>query len=235
MRPHPYKNENGVFINRLSINDADELRRVEYSITASKSVEIDSGLVDLPYGFGLERLCAIHKYLFEEIYDWAGTPRNVRSSKSMGISGLVSLFAEPQDIKQNWKKLENIAENFILQKGLNFEEKVKDLTSIYAKANYNHVFVEGNTRSLQIFMKQLAKTQNIELDFSKIKNKSRWLEACGVSGFHGELVYGEDGGKYLEPLPPNIKPLTDIFFEIASEIKPAPSSKPSSKKKGFGM
>lgn len=224
MSGNPYQTQAGVFLNLLGISDKETLRSVEYAISLSRAIELinDDGDIDLPLGFGLERLCAIHYHLFKDIYAWAGIPRSVRSSKSMGINGLVSVFAEPQDIVRNWEKLKIITENFVLQNHMPFEERVKDLASIYAKANFNHAFVEGNTRSLQIFLRQLAKTQNIFLDFSKAPHQRKWLEACGVSGYHGEVVYGDDGGRYLEPLPPNIQPLTDIFFDIASEIANPP-------------
>lgn len=75
---NPYLNQEGVLINKLGITDRDTLKQVEYDITSQKQREIlDGSALQNIKGFGFERQQAIHKHLFEDIYEWAGKPRTV--------------------------------------------------------------------------------------------------------------------------------------------------------------
>ena len=68
--------------NKLNISDSTELARVEEKISKKKAVELfENGYLD-PYGAGsFQMLAAIHKYLFDEIYDFAGKVRAVNIAK----------------------------------------------------------------------------------------------------------------------------------------------------------
>ncbi|MDD7522883.1 MAG: cell filamentation protein Fic, partial [Clostridiales bacterium] len=68
--------------NRLSITDSDELAREEERISKKKAVELyDKGLLDELEAGKFSALAFIHKYLFEEIYDFAGKVRDVNIAK----------------------------------------------------------------------------------------------------------------------------------------------------------
>ena len=68
--------------NKLNISDSTELARVEEKISKKKAVELfENGYLD-PYEAGsFQMLAAIHKYLFDEIYDFAGKVRTVNIAK----------------------------------------------------------------------------------------------------------------------------------------------------------
>lgn len=212
-----YRDDNGVLTNQLGITDKEELRRVEYLITKRKSNEILSGkaLAGIQ-GYGLERQQAIHQHLFEGIYEWAGKVRTVPSSKGMG-GGLVSIFANPDEIRQVWGLLEKKTALFARAENLSFEQKLEELTDIFIQANHAHPFPEGNGRSLQVFMRQLAAEQGIRLDYSK-NNKDEWNHASAISGLYG--VFWEDNGeKYVNLLPSNKEPIKAIFRNMASPMQ----------------
>lgn len=212
-----YRDDNGVLTNQLGITDREELRRVEYLITKRKSNEILSGkaLAGIQ-GYGLERQQAIHQHLFEGIYEWAGKVRTVPSSKGMG-GGLVSIFANPDEIRQVWGLLEQKTARFARAENLSFEQKLEELTDIFIQANHAHPFPEGNGRSLQVFMRQLAAEQGIRLDYSK-NNKDEWNHASAISGLYG--VFWEDNGeKYVNLLPSNKEPIKAIFRNMASPMQ----------------
>ena len=212
-----YRDDNGVLTNQLGITDKEELRRVEYLITKRKSNEILSGkaLVGVQ-GYGLERQQAIHQHLFEGIYEWAGKVRTVPSSKGMG-GDLVSIFANPDEIRQVWGLLEQKTARFARAENLSFEQKLEELTDIFIQANHAHPFPEGNGRSLQVFMRQLAAEQGIRLDYSK-NNKDEWNHASAISGLYG--VFWEDNGeKYVNLLPSNKEPIKAIFRNMASPMQ----------------
>jgi len=71
-----------VLENKLGITDPAELARVEEKISKKKALELfDAGLLDtFPVG-SFEGLALIHRYLFEEIYDFAGKIRDVNIAK----------------------------------------------------------------------------------------------------------------------------------------------------------
>lgn len=212
-----YRDNNGVLKNKLGITDADELRKLEYALTEEKINGILSkGSLGNIQGYGLERQQAIHQHLFEGIYEWAGKVRTVPSSKGMG-GGLVSIFADPDEIHQVWGLLEQKTARFARAENLSFEQKLEELTDIFIQANHAHPFPEGNGRSLQVFMRQLAAEQGIRLDYSK-NDKDEWNYASAISGVYG--VFWEDNGeKYVNPLPSNKEPIKAIFRNMATPMQ----------------
>lgn len=63
--------------NRLGITDSAELARTEEKISKQKALKLfEIGILDTLTPGTSETLCAIHKYLFEDIYDFAGKIRS---------------------------------------------------------------------------------------------------------------------------------------------------------------
>ena len=64
--------------NKLNITDSAELARMEEKISKKKAVELfENGYLDQYKPGTFQMLAAIHKYLFDEIYDFAGTGRRL--------------------------------------------------------------------------------------------------------------------------------------------------------------
>ena len=77
-----YTDANGIFHNKLGITAAEQLKRTEYDLTAQRSREVlEQNALGSVRGFGLERQQAIHKHLFQDVYEWAGQIRTVPSRK----------------------------------------------------------------------------------------------------------------------------------------------------------
>ncbi|RRS01159.1 hypothetical protein EIP75_21525 [Aquabacterium soli] len=204
------RDENGVFRNKLGITDARELKAAEYSLTSMRMAELEAGRTPpLPQSFGLDRLRAIHGNLFQDVYEWAGKLRTTPSSKA-AENGLVSVFENPDKLVSSWDKLAERTQAFAVATGLTVKQKREELTGIYIEANRIHPFPEGNGRSLQTFMKQLAREQGLELDFTRATARE-WNQASAISGTHGHLVERQ----YLIPEPPDAGPITKIIEQIA--------------------
>lgn len=207
------RDERGVFRNKLGITDPVELKAVEYSLTSRRFLELDAGRVTLPLqGFGLARLQAIHGHLFQDLYAWAGQLRETPSSKR-AENGLVSVFENPDRIVSSWEKLAESTSAFADAKTLPLAHQRASLTGLYIEANRIHPFPEGNGRSLQLFMKQLAREQALELDFTRTSPRA-WNLASAVSGTHGHLV----DGKYLIPERANPELFTEVLEQV---VRPA--------------
>lgn len=204
-----YADAKGVFFNKLGIDDARALSSAEYSLTTYRARELETDAVSLPVqGYGLDRLQAIHKHLFQDVYDWAGMTRTVPSSKRSEY-GVISRFAEPEEIVAGWQVLEEKCNAFASGQSHVFEQNVEALVQIFVEANHLHPFPEGNGRSLQSFMKRLAKEQGIELDFTKIQAR-QWNHASAVSGTHFRRFEN-----LLVPREPDTAPIRKLFADMA--------------------
>jgi cell filamentation protein, protein adenylyltransferase len=83
-----------VLKNKLDLTDADELAAFEAEVSAARSDE-EAPAGDLDYA----HFKAIHRHLFQDVYDWAREARTVRISKDN------SMFCYPENIESEATKL----------------------------------------------------------------------------------------------------------------------------------
>ena len=208
-----YTDAKGVYRNKLGITDTQQLKRVEYELTTNRSSEIlEQKVLGHVQGYGLARHQAIHRHLFQDVYEWAGKTRTVPSSKRMA-GGMTSVFADPGTLEKSWQALEQKTSAFVNAKGLTFEQKRAALVDVFIEANHIHPFPEGNGRSLQVFVKELAHEQGVELDYTQT-NAEEWNRASALSGTYGTLFEHQ----YLIPRPSDPEPIKQIFSRIASPL-----------------
>ena len=77
--PYEYPQHPGVLINKLNIYDAARLQVAEAFLTATRITELDTR--PLPGQFDLAHLQAIHRYIFQDVYPWAGELRTIDIAK----------------------------------------------------------------------------------------------------------------------------------------------------------
>lgn len=129
--------------NKLGLTSSADLAREEERISKKKALELfeNGGLDTLPAG-RFSTLQAIHKYLFEDIYDFAGEIRTVNISKgNFRFAPVMYLQAA----------LENIDK----MPQASFDEIVEK----YVEMNIAHPFREGNGRSTHIWLDQIFKAE----------------------------------------------------------------------------
>ncbi len=129
--------------NKLGITDSAELFREEEKISKKKALMLfENGLLENMEAGTFASLKAIHKYLFEDIYDFAGEVRNVNISKSgFRFAPLVYLDAALENIDKMPQKT--------------FDEIIEK----YVEMNIAHPFREGNGRSMRIWLDHILKTE----------------------------------------------------------------------------
>ena len=146
--------------NKLGITDSAELAREEEKISKKKAVWLfESGTLDtLPVGT-FSALQAIHKYLFEDIYDFAGKLRTVNIAKSnFRFAPLIYLEAALANID----KMPQSTYDEIIEK--------------YVEMNIAHPFREGNGRSTRIWLDlMLKKGISKVVDWSKVDKEDYLL------------------------------------------------------------
>ena len=215
---NPYLDENNVPYNKFGITADWQRKLVEYDLTMRRGREILSGKVSNlshPSSYGFQHLQEIHKYLFDGMYpQWAGKTRTISFAKKIDGGNMVSVFADPDTFSEKWLALEKKTSAFVTAKEWTLGQKVDALVSIFADANHIHPFPEGNGRTLQVFMNQLAREQGMELDYTKASPKE-WNRASAVSGVHGEPYKDAEGYNRLHKRPRDLAPITRIFSSMA--------------------
>ena len=139
--------------NKLGLTSSADLAREEERISKKKAVELfEKGILDdLPAG-KFSTLQVIHKYMFEDIYDFAGKIRTVNIAK--GNFRFAPLMY-----------IEAALENIDKMPQLNFDEIVEK----YVEMNIAHPFREGNGRSTRIWLDHILKNEiGKVVDWSKV-------------------------------------------------------------------
>lgn len=146
--------------NKLDLTSSADLAREEERISKKKAVELfETGLLDtLPAG-KFVTLQAIHKYLFEDIYDFAGEIRTVNMAKgNFRFAPLMYLQAALENIDKMPQS--------------NFDEIVEK----YVEMNSAHPFREGNGRSTRIWLDHILKNEiGKVVDWSKVDKEDYLL------------------------------------------------------------
>lgn len=146
--------------NKLGLTSSADLAREEERISKKKAVELfETGLLDtLPAG-KFVTLQAIHKYLFEDIYDFAGEIRTVNMAKgNFRFAPLMYLQAALENIDKMPQS--------------NFDEIVEK----YVEMNIAHPFREGNGRSTRIWLDHILKNEiGKVVDWSKVDKEDYLL------------------------------------------------------------
>ena len=167
-------NDESALKNKLGITDQEELNTVERMMTSFKLAKLytQTGAET----FDTEHLLSIHKYLFDDIYEFAGTIRSENIAKSFTFC-LVHLV--PQNLKytldQDKKKIPTIKSR---------DELLKFITVLYSDLDMIHPFREGNGRTEREFIRQLIDyickkngLEPYELDYSLIKSRDEYIAA----------------------------------------------------------
>ncbi len=146
--------------NKLGLTSSADLAREEERISKKKAIELfENGILDKLEPGKFSSLQAIHKYLFEEIYDFAGQIRSVNLSKG------------------NFR----FAPVMYLESALNNTDKMPQSTfdeiiEKYVEMNIAHPFREGNGRSTRIWLDHILKNEiGKVVDWSKVDKEDYLL------------------------------------------------------------
>ncbi len=146
--------------NKLGITDSAQLAREEERISKKKAAELfENGILDTLKAGSFDALKTIHKYLFGDIYDFAGKVRTVNIAKgSFRFAPVMYLDAALANIDKMPQST--------------FDEIVEK----YVEMNVAHPFREGNGRSCRIWLDLIFKTElGKVVDWSKIDKEDYLL------------------------------------------------------------
>lgn len=153
-----------VYINKLNIMDGKKLLLLEADLTAHRLMQL---MVTPVRGkFGVVHLKRIHKYIFQDLYEFAGEFREEDVTKGSTI------FCKSQFINHNLDVLfEKLKEDKYL-KGLDTETTIKKIAYYMAELNIIHPFREGNGRTIREFIRLLALKNGYEIEWHNVKSEA---------------------------------------------------------------
>ena len=167
-----------VLVNKLNLHTQEQLTQAEALLVTSCSAKLEKTLafedVDFDYYKNL------HKQMFGDLYDWAGTVRSVNISKKGTV------FCDCKEVEQlGILKLKRLKKLKYL-KDLPTESFLDELTELYNDLNYLHPFREGNGRTLRLFVTLLVR--NTDRDISWNNCDSDLLTIATIKAAQGDLT-----------------------------------------------
>jgi cell filamentation protein len=182
----------GVLKNKLGAASQDELERREADYVHRRALEFRLG--SGPKGrFDAQHLQAIHKHLFQDVYEWAGHTRDERIKLSDG-----AIATEPVTRKADGKDflagplipdaLDQVAKDLReadYLRGLQRQEFAIRAADVMSTINGVHPFREGNGRVQRVFIEELARQAGHSLDFTVV-SQERMIQASVAAHEHDD-------------------------------------------------
>ena len=112
--------------------------------------------------FDFEHYKQIHRYLFEDLYEWAGCIRTVDISKK-GTN-----FIPAENIETVASACFDRLKKYNYFKNIDFDNFIENIVDFYCSTNMLHPFREGNGRTQRIFIAQLIRFCGYDINFSEI-------------------------------------------------------------------
>ena len=146
--------------NKLGIHDSAELARIEEKISKSKAIKLyESKIVEDSEVGKFSGLAKIHKFLFDELYDFAGKIRTVNIAKG------TFRFAPVMYLETALKHIDDMPQS-------TFNEIIEK----YVEMNAAHPFREGNGRSTRIWLDLILKKElKLVVDWNKVDKEDYLL------------------------------------------------------------
>ena len=158
--------------NKLGINNKQELIKQEEIITKKRAYELfDLKILDQFEVGTFNGLSSIHKYLFQDIYDYAGKIRKINIAKG-GFP-----FANITYLENTLKNVSNMSQS-------NYDEIINK----YIEMNIAHPFNDGNGRAMRIFLDMILKKELSQvIDWNNV-DKEEYLYAMKLSPYNKEHI-----------------------------------------------
>lgn len=160
------------------------LDHVESGASVIRMAEILSAPVSPEARFDLDYARAIHRHLFQDVYEFAGDLRTgPREGLTMTKRGpdvvayapgdpaapkIPYFYAPIADVRNGGaEKVYATIDTWNSFQGLDHQRYVRALAAVWGAVNYQHVFREGNTRTQAVFFAQLAERGGYDLDLTR--------------------------------------------------------------------
>lgn len=188
----PFLQDDGETLkNRLGIvGDPEELRFQEREYTRLRAKTVHE---EVSGKFDAGHLKAIHRHIFQDVYEWAGTTRG----DTITLEG--ELIHVPSAVAVLSKGSTNFLPSAYMERGLAYVAEraaapdarsvdpakfATAATEVFASLNHAHPFREGNGRTQRVFMEQLAMRAGHTLDFRGVTGER--MVGASIESHHGD-------------------------------------------------
>lgn len=165
--PDPYIDPStGVLRNKVGATDEGTLAKAEGALTYARAAEL---LERPPTPTGdLAELRAIHRQLFQDVYDWAGELRRIDMNKKLSDTERTEFFMPAVAVERgmHMAALELHSDNYL--QGMSRDQFIERLSHHYDQVNYAHPFREGNGRAQRMFWDRVSRDAGYELDWQQV-------------------------------------------------------------------
>lgn len=168
--------------NKLGIKDPELFAEIEDRLVSARNVELLRQTI--PGEYNLQHFQNFHRWLFGDVYDWAGQARTVNITKDGVMFGSWQYLDEEVSAV-----LDRLATDRWLI-GLNRRSFVDKLAFYYGELNARHLFREGNGRTQRAFLRQLSAAAGWQLDCSALNDDDN-IAACRenlLTASHVQLI-----------------------------------------------
>lgn len=163
-----------VLVNKLDIREQTKLDESEALILGVKSVQFE--LAPFPGPLDFDYYKQLHRFLFDALYDWAGTIRDIDLSKQH------TRFCPATEIDELAHSIFGRLASKNYLRSLARQGFIAELADLYNNINYLHPFREGNGRAQRLYFRQLAREAGYKLDFSAVDSDTMMLATIHASG-----------------------------------------------------
>lgn len=201
------ENGDGVLRNLAGIRDPALAKNYEYWMTSMRQVQLDLGRAEVPHTYDVDHLRAIHRHLFQDVYDWAGEFRTVdmaKAGKAFARVGERQFDQYLEDVTQHiaetpWPKLDQ-------------EQFAQAMAETFAPLNQAHPFREGNGRSTKVFLEHVAEQSRFTLNYDDVTSLEWKLRSQSSRPMDDGIV----------PRPEKIAPLFEHISSPRTMLRPVP-------------
>ena len=159
-----------VYVNKLGIRDRIVLEATEESLTADRAAE---GFPPRAHHRTYAGFKAIHRHLFQDVYQWAGRERNYTTGRS------AVPFAVPRYIAGWMESLfKQLAHDRYLV-GRSKRDFATEAARYVNEINACHPFIDGNGRTQRFWLRMLANNAGFDLTLGP-RDRRRWNEASRI-------------------------------------------------------
>lgn len=149
-----------ILINKFDIHDEQVLEDIETAIVAAKSVQWECAPCSAEFDFNHYK--AVHTFLFDDLYEWAGKVRQVNISKKG------TQFCKADQIEEQAVRIFGYLKQSSFLTDLPKQEFVTEIVELYCALNDLHPFREGNGRVHRVFITQLIRYAGHDINFSDV-------------------------------------------------------------------
>ena len=179
--------ESDVLINKYNIRDKKLLEKFEIQKVFAKLLGLDVKPTRIAYTYDVEHMVSIHKYLFGDIYEWAGTFRKENLYKSERV--LPGGFAEYADYHEIEKRLEKLLQEYANIDWVKNKKKGDEVSDFLLALWSIHPFREGNTRTCITFLWHYLKGKGVDFQVALLRNNPMYVRDSLVMANYEQKEY----------------------------------------------